>query len=55
MTQYNLVIDILFVILAIGAAFALVSEHPILSSAFYIIALLLVYFERQTVEYVRSA
>lgn len=53
--RYNLAIDVLFVILGIAAAFSLTSEHPIISAVFYAAALLLIAFEHQIVEYVRSA
>lgn len=53
--RYNLAVDIIFVILGIAAAFSLTSEHPIISGVFYAAALILIGFEHQITEYVRSA
>jgi hypothetical protein len=53
--RYTLAQEVIFVILAMAAAFALLSKHPIISIWFTILALAFVYFEHQIVEYVRSA
>jgi hypothetical protein len=53
--RYTLAQQIIFVILALIAAIALLSEHPVISLVFFVLALVFVYFEHRIIAYVRSA
>ena len=53
--RYTLAQEVIFVILALASALALLSKHPVISIWFFILALGFVYFENWIVEYVRSA
>lgn len=45
----------IFVILALIASFALLAEHPIVASVFFVLSLVFVYYEHDIYNYVKSA
>ncbi|MFC1723560.1 hypothetical protein ACFL0V_05460 [Nanoarchaeota archaeon] len=47
--------DIMFMVLALIAALALISMHPIISAVFVVLAIVYVVFEYDIAEYVKNA
>ena len=47
--------DMIFVILALISALALISEHPIVCYVFLVLSLLFVIYEHKIFEYVKNA
>lgn len=52
--RYSIGQDLTFVILALIAALALLSNHPFTAASFFIVAILFVTFEHQIYKYVKS-
>ena len=55
MMRYSLGQDMIFVILALIAALALISSHAVIAFSFFIVSILFVLFEHKIFDYVRSA
>lgn len=55
MIVYSIGQDIVFVILALISALALLSQHAITAFAFFILAILYIIFEHKIYSYVKSA
>lgn len=47
--------DIIFVILALVAALAMLGEHPIVSYTFFVLSILFVVYEHRIFDYVKNA
>lgn len=47
--------DMIFVILALISAFALLAEHPLVAIIFFVLSIVFVYYEHQIYDYVKSA
>ena len=53
--NYAISKDIIFIILALISTFALLSEHPLISTAFFASSIVFVYYEHKIYDYVKSA
>jgi hypothetical protein len=55
MNYPSLANDITFVVLALISTFSLLSEHLLLATVFFIIAIAFIIFEHQIVDYIKTA
>ncbi len=55
MIRYSLGQDLVFIILALIASFALLSKNAVVSIAFFALAIIFVLLEDRITEYIRSA